>query len=137
MQASSFRVSIALEGSVSPSEDPRKVMVALQNVLGDCQYETEQTHKSITMRSKNMKCIEKMRDQFRDRRIRGVARKLALGSRVEYRLTFMLNRQAAYEGIIALCSSEVESPMGPLYLTIESPELDKLIEWLTAYPEVG
>lgn len=112
-------------------------MVALQNVLGDCQYETEQTHKSITMRSKNMKCIEKMRDQFRDRRIRGVARKLALGSRVEYRLTFMLNRQAAYEGIIALCSSEEESPMGPLYLTIESPELDKLIEWLTAYPEAG
>jgi predicted RNA binding protein with dsRBD fold (UPF0201 family) len=137
MQASNFRVSIALEGHISPSEDPGKVMKALQNVLGDCQYETEQTSKSITMRSKTLKCVEKMRDQFRDRRIRGVARKLAMGSRTEYRLTFMLNRQSAYEGIVALCSSEEESPMGPLYLTIESPDLDKLIEWLTSYPEAG
>ncbi len=137
MQAANFRVSIALEGSLSPSEDPGKVMKALQNVLGDCEYETEQTRRSITLRSRNIRCVEKVRDQLRDRRIRGVARKLALGSKTEYRISFMLNRQAAYEGTIALCSSEDESPMGPLYLTIESPEVDKLIEWLTAHPEVG
>lgn len=137
MQTNNFRVSIALEGSVSPSEDPQKVLKALQNVLGDCEFEVERTRQSIALKSKNIKCVEKVRNQFRDRRIRGVARKLALGSKTEYRLTFMLNRQAAYEGIIALCSIEGESPMGPLYLTIESPELDKLIEWLTFYPEAG
>lgn len=137
MQTSNFRVSIVLEGSVSPSEDPQKVMKALQNVLGECEYQVEETRRSVRMKSKNIKCIEKVRDQFRDRRIRGVARRLALGSKQEYRLTFMLNRQAAYEGIIALCGSEGESPMGPLYLTLESPEVDKLIDWLTSYPEPG
>ncbi len=133
MEKSSLRVSLELEGSVSPSEDPERVLKALRNVLGDCEYEVKQTQTSITLRSGSLRCMVRVRDQFRDRRIRGVARKLALGSKTEYRLTFMLNRQAALEGIIALCSSEEESPLGPLYLTLESPDLDKLIEWLTSY----
>ncbi len=133
MEKSSLRVSLELEGSVSPSEDPEKVLKALRNVLGDCEYDVEQTRTAITLRSGSLRCIARVRDQFRDRRIRGVARKLAMGSRTEYRLTFMLNRQAALEGTIALCSSEEESPLGPLNLTLESPDLDELIEWLTHY----
>lgn len=135
MQSSNIRMSIVLRGSFSSSEDTEKVLMALQNVLGNCEYTTERGENSITLRSTSSKCVEKIRNQFRDRRIRAVARRLAMGSRVGYRLTFMLNRQAAYKGTIALCSNEEESPLGPLYLTLESSELDKLIDWLTTYPE--
>ena len=45
----------------------------------------------------------------------------------------MFNRQAAYAGVLALCGSEAESPLGPIYLRIDSQDLDDVIEWLTAY----
>jgi predicted RNA binding protein with dsRBD fold (UPF0201 family) len=46
-------------------------------------------------------------------------------------LRLLLNRQAAYVGIVALCSAEEQSPMGPLVLRIETPAPEKLIDWLT------
>jgi predicted RNA binding protein with dsRBD fold (UPF0201 family) len=47
--------------------------------------------------------------------------------------SLMLNRQAATVGTIALCGSPEESPLGPIYVTVESITLGAVIDWLTAY----
>ena len=47
----------------------------------------------------------------------------------------MLNRQAAAAGVVALCGTPEESPLGPIYLTIESEDVAKIVDWLAAYPE--
>jgi predicted RNA binding protein with dsRBD fold (UPF0201 family) len=129
----SLRVRLTLSGHVSPSEDPEKVLAAMRNVLGDCDYAVEKGEEEIRLVSVDGRCLKRLRDQLRDRHVRAAARRLAEESRAGTSALLMVNRQAALAGVIALCGSESESPLGPLYLKIESDELDVVIDWLTSY----
>jgi len=126
-----------LRASVSPSEDSSKVLSSLRNVLGDCVYQEEIFDGEVVLSSGSVGCLQRLHDQLRDRRVRDAARRLLLKGRSENTLNMMLNRQAAFAGIIALCNAEDESPLGPIFLTLESAEADKLIEWLTAHQDSG
>jgi predicted RNA binding protein with dsRBD fold (UPF0201 family) len=42
----------------------------------------------------------------------------------------LLNKQAAYSGVIAPVEDWDESSLGPIRVTIDSRDLDKVIEWL-------
>jgi uncharacterized protein len=128
-----FSVSLELRAGVSPSEDPEKVLKAMRNVIGVGEAQVVRNADSIVIISKSRKSLERMRDQLRDRRVRGAARRLILTRSEGGSATIMLNRQAAFEGVIALCDNEVESPLGPIYLRLESDDIEGLTEWLTAY----
>ncbi|TMQ00370.1 MAG: hypothetical protein E6K99_02630 [Thaumarchaeota archaeon] len=66
-------------------------------------------------------------------KVRSAARRLFLTRSEGGSVSIMLNRQAATEGIVALCNREDESPLGPIYLKLESDHLGTLMDWLTAY----
>jgi uncharacterized protein len=85
----------------------------------------------VMLRSSNLECLQKMRDQFRDRHVRDAARRLLLKSMDEGRLRILMNRQAAFVGIIAVVATGEESPLGPLVLELYSDEPQALIDWLT------
>jgi len=127
-------LSIELRARVSPSEDPAKVLKAMENVLNQGEYLVNLGKSSITITSGTSRTLEKIRNQLRDRRVRGAARRLLISRRDGKTSILMLNRQAAFSGIVALCGSEEESPLGPIYLRIESERLEILTDWLTAYP---
>lgn len=124
---------IELRASVAPSEDPLKVLAAMREVLGDCDYTVEEGETSIRLRSSSQGCLQKLHDQLRDRHVRDAARRLMLRLLEGDKLSLILNRQAAAAGVLALCTSATESPLGPLKLEIESDSPQKLIDWLTAY----
>jgi predicted RNA binding protein with dsRBD fold (UPF0201 family) len=125
------RVSVVLEATVSPSENPAKVLRAVKNIIGEVPCEIESSERGVRVRSSSAKSLDLLRDQLRDRRVRGAAkRRLLLGQRGE-EATIMFNRQAASAGVLALCDSEQESPLGPIYLTIRSERIDGVIDWLT------
>jgi len=129
----SASVTISLHATVSPSEDPDKVLAAARNILGDCVYEVEQRDGSLMLRSNEVSCLQKIHDQFRDRHVRAAANRLLLRMRDGRRITILLNRQAATAGVAALCTSATESPLGPLVLQIETDRPEAVIDWLTAY----
>ena len=122
-----------LRASVSPSEDPQKVLAAMLKVLGDCEFSVEEGESSIRLRSGSSRCLQKLHDQLRDRHVRDAARRLMLRLLEGNTLRLMLNRQAAAAGVLALCTTATESPLGPLKMEIESDEPQQLIDWLTAY----
>lgn len=124
---------VELRATVSPSEDPRKVLAAMRRALGDCDCSVEEGAASIRLRSSSTRCLQKLHDQLRDRHVRDAARMLMLASLEGEVLPLKLNRQAAAAGVLALCSNAVESPLGPLNLEIETDAPQKLIDWLTAY----
>src|SRR5437870_2611737 len=88
---------------------------------------------TITVSSNSRRSLEKIRHQLRDRRVRSAARRLLLTKSEGGSVSIMLNRQAASVGIVALCNREDESPLGPIYMRLESDHLGKLMDWLTAY----
>ncbi len=131
--AEGLAVQVRLSASVSPSEDPEKVLDAMRKVLGDCDYSTASGRERMELASGSIACLHRLHDQLRDRHVRDAARRLLLRSLEGRRLTLLLHRQAATVGIIAVCSSEEESALGPLVLEVETEEPQRLIDWLTAY----
>ncbi len=130
-----FEARVALEATISPSEDPTKVLRALQNVLGGVSSKEAVTSKSVRLAADNSKSLFHLREMLRDRHVRSAARKQLLANLSRRSSSLMLNRQAAAAGVVALCASPEESPLGPIYVIIESAELDSVIDWLTAYDE--
>lgn len=134
MSRPDFRMKVRLRATVSPSEDPGKVAGALQNVLGGS-LEAAADERGAELATDDIKVISHVKDQLRDRHVRSAARRQMLINS-KGRATFvMLNRQAAAAGVVAVCGSAGESPLGPIYVNIESDDLPAAIDWLTAYGE--
>jgi len=131
MNAPEYAVRLALSAAISPSEDPEKVASALINVFGEGRADLT-LHSRAELVTENPKVLVHIRDQLRDRHVRTAARRQMLVNAREGSTSLMLNRQAAAAGVIALCGSPEESPLGPIYFRIESQELDTIINWLTA-----
>lgn len=124
---------LVIEATVAPSEDPEKVLKALTNVVGASAFNAYPQLGSIKVRSDDPTSLRELRDQLRDRGVRAAARRLCERRRQGNKVQLMLNRQAAFQGVLVLCSTESESPLGPIQLTISSDRLDQVIQWLTDY----
>jgi len=128
-----LRVRVSVEAEVSPSEDPEKVERAVLNVVADSPGEVRRSGSMVRFTSQDAGSLICLRDQLRDRRVRAVARRLLTDARQGSLTELMINRQAAAAGVVVLCGGQDESPLGPIFLRIESAQLDELIGWLTAY----
>ena len=127
-----IKCRIAFRAGLSPSEDRLKVEEAVRNVIGyDIEFRVDPNR--VHFVTEDTKSLIRLREQLRDRRIRSTARRLLLEEKRAGSTSLMINRQAATIGVIALCGSPEESPLGPIYLTIDSPSIDEVIDWLTSY----
>ena len=124
---------VTLEASVSPSEDPSKVAGALANIAGTGVESVRGGPNSSKLVADDPRVLVSIRDKLRDRHVRAAARRQLLLNKKGRRATLMLNRQAAAAGVLALCGSPGESPLGPVFMTVESAKVDGAIDWLTAY----
>ena len=124
---------VSVEAEVFPSEDPEKVERAVLNVVGDSPGEIKRSSSEVRFRAQELGSLIRLRDQLRDRRVRATARRLLTDARHGRLTELMINRQAAAAGVVVLCGSQDESPLGPIFLRIESAQLDEVIGWLTAY----
>ncbi|MGD0145681.1 MAG: RNA-binding domain-containing protein [Nitrososphaerales archaeon] len=130
-----IRVNVTLEATLAPSEDPRKVLDAMRSIFPENTALADQSSRMIKMVSEEASSLNVMREQLRDRHIRSAARRLLLSALKGDSTSLMLNRQAATVGVVALCSSADQSPLGPIYVTIRSKQIEALIDWLAAYEE--
>ncbi len=105
---------------------------AVRNVLGGLAEPQSETS-VVRFYSTELTSLAHLRDRLRDRHVRAAARRLLQNSIQGGRTELMLNRQAAVAGVIAVCGSPDESPLGPIYLRLESDDLPSAIDWLTAY----
>ena len=129
------KVKVTLEAALAPSEDPKKVLDAMRSIFVENAVLADQSSRMIKLVSEELNSLNFLRDQLRDRHIRGAARKLLLSELKGDSTSMMLNRQAATVGVVALCSSADQSPLGPIYATIRSKQIEAVIDWLTAYEE--
>jgi predicted RNA binding protein with dsRBD fold (UPF0201 family) len=127
------KAKLALEATVSPSEDPEKVLQAMKNIVGEAQCDIATDSHSARLVTEDPRALAHIRDQLRDRHVRSAARRQMLLKSSGRSTSLMLNRQAAAAGVVALCGSPDESPLGPVYLAIESERIEAVIDSLTAY----
>jgi predicted RNA binding protein with dsRBD fold (UPF0201 family) len=135
MPQADLKARVVLKATISPSEDPAKVVDAIRKIVGEVGGDVAVGANSARLTMGDMMSLVRVRDQLRDRHVRSAARRQLLVGRKGNSASLMLNRQAAITGVVALCGSPEESPLGPIYLTIESDHLDEVTDWLTAYEE--
>ncbi|AIF85093.1 hypothetical protein NTE_03058 [Candidatus Nitrososphaera evergladensis SR1] len=127
-------IEVKVEAVVNPSEDPQKVIGAIENVIERCSPEFRYGSRVIG-RAAGSEPLSTIYEQVRSRSAMGVLRRMLLDNRAGTSTWFLLNKQAASAGIAAVIEDEQESPLGPIRVTINCEELDALTDWLV--PESG
>ena len=87
------------------------------------------------VKTEGLHALHHIRVGVKSRFSAGVLRRLFEYNRSNNKTWFLLNKQAAYSGVIAIVESSVESSLGPIMVTITSRDLDRVLEWLVPINE--
>jgi uncharacterized protein len=121
-------VSVSAETLVNPSEDPDKVIRCLVNAVNGGTPRIQNSNALVTC--EGIHSLHHIRIGVKSRLSEGVLRRLLERNRRDNTTWFLLNKQAAHSGVIALVEDWDESSLGPIRVTIDSRDLDKVIDWL-------
>jgi len=126
-------VKVSVEVEVNPTEDPDKVKVAVQKVLGDLHLEKvdSEDRARIVGRAEGLESLSAFYELLRKERILDAARRVLFSGLHGNRVSFYLNKQVAYAGHISFSQSEGESPLGPICVEVHCSRPRELIDWLT------
>jgi len=126
-----IKVDVQISVVVNASEDLLKVFTAVKNIYGNAEpIEKQESNNLVIWKFNGVKALNNFYRKIRERQIITAARRLLLRNIKKDSTWVLLNRQAAYVGNIVLCDEEAESPLGPIILKIESPQLMQVINWL-------
>jgi len=116
-----------------PCEDYDKVRIALKNVVdGELVVESLGDEKYLVIYTSGAEKIERIFNQFRNRKVLATLRKYLLNYSSESEIVFYLHKQAAYRGIYSL-SEPGESPGGEITIIIKVEDPKEVILWLTRF----
>ena len=123
------QIDLKVEAIVNPSEHAQKVIDAIANIFTRCSPELS-FRSRVVGRAVGSDSFSILYEQVRSRSAMGVLRRMLLDNRAGDSTWFLLNKQAATSGIAAIIEDQQESPLGPIRVTINCEELDKVIDWL-------
>jgi hypothetical protein len=126
-------VKIYVEVEVNPTEDPDKVQVAVQKVLGPIHLTKidDKDRAYLKGTAEGLEQLSALQELLRKERIRDAARRVLLSRLDGNTVTFYLNKQVAYAGHISFSQPEGESPLGPIQVEVQCDNPRKLVDWLT------
>jgi len=125
-------IDIYIEAEVNPTEDPEKVKRAIENIIGNAEFEIKPQRRGsiLTAKARGMDGLTKFQNMLRRERIRNAARGVLFEGLSGKSITFYLNKQVAYVGHISFSKPVAESPLGPIKVQIQCGNPRELIDWL-------
>jgi predicted RNA binding protein with dsRBD fold (UPF0201 family) len=130
-----FEVYVAAETMINPSEEPSRVIKCLINTVNGGSPEINEEGNLAMVNTEGLHALHHIKVGVKSRFSAGVLRRLFEYNRSNNKTWFLLNKQAAYSGVIAIVESSVESSLGPIMVTITSKDLDRILEWLVPINE--
>lgn len=129
MNTPSVKCKIEIFCAVNPSEDPKKIELAISNLFYNIELKTEKF--SISGKSNNINSLEKIQESIHSLKSQKIYRR-TLEKHLENNSSwFYLNKQAAFVNKVAICEESEESPLGPIKIILTSHQIDRIINWLT------
>lgn len=129
MNTPSVKCEIEILSSINPSEDPKKVKLAISNLFPKCEIKTENF--SIIGKSNTLDSLEKIHDSIHSTQSQRIYRRTLEKNFNNNSSWFYLNKQAAFANKVAICEESNESPLGPIKVILTSSNFDRIISWLT------
>ncbi len=126
---------VSAETIINPSEEPSRVIKCLINTVNGGSPEINEEGNLAMVKTEGLHALHHIRVGVKSRFSAGVLRRLIEYNRSNNKTWFLLNKQAAYSGVIVIVESSVESSLGPIMVTITSRDLDRVLEWLVPINE--
>lgn len=118
---------LRVEAEVKPTEAKEKVEIAVKRIFPT--LELSLTGNLFVGESTSVESLERLHQLLRQQAIRDSARSVMLRNRRDNAVQFMLNRQVAFVGKVSFTAGE--SPLGPIVVTLEAPDIEGLIDYLS------
>ncbi|MFH0896582.1 MAG: RNA-binding domain-containing protein [Candidatus Bathyarchaeota archaeon] len=130
-------ITVTIEAEVNPTEDPKKVKTAIENLFTPFSTEllAEDRGSLFILKVKGKEGVIKFYTLLRQERILNAARRVLTKGVSSEGITFCLNKQAAYMKRVSFCDPIGESPLGPIRVKIETNDPRTVIDWLA--PRIG
>jgi hypothetical protein len=129
MKSPNISCKIEILSSINLSEDPKKIETAILNIFPNAKLKTDNF--SIISNSKDLHLLEKIYDVVHSNQAQKIYQRQLEKNLDTDSTWFYLNKQAAFIGTISLCEEVEESPLGPIKVILTSPNIDRIIDWLT------
>ena len=129
MKTPSISCKIEFFTLINPSEYPEKIIQAISNIFPNSEIKNEKF--SISATSESLSSLEKIVESVRSRHSQKTYKR-HLQTNLDGNSTwFYLNKQAAFAQKVAICEEAEESPLGPIKVTLTSPQIHGIIDWIT------
>ena len=126
----SVSCKIEIDTPLYPSEDPTKVASTIQRIFADINIISSDY--TITAKSTDIAILKTVFEAIHAKRSQRVYMRNLKKNLQGNTTWFYLNKQAAFVGKIVICVESDESPLGPIKVSINSPNIDSIIEWLAS-----
>ncbi len=117
---------LRVEAEVRPTETQEKVEAAIKQIFPT--LELTRAGDSVVGESTDVGSLSKFHQRLRQQAILDSARSVMLARRRGGSTQIMLNKQVAFVGKVNFTGGE--SPLGPIVVTLEAPDLERLIDYL-------
>lgn len=126
-------MKIRVEAEVYPTESSGKVIQAVKNLFPSIEFilQSKENLQIVVGEGTGLESLENLKNMFKSRKIRAAVRSILKHSKLDSRLVFYMNKQAAYVKQASFTEPFTESPLPPIKVEIEADDIDKVIEWLT------
>ena len=130
MKIPNFKCKIIVNCEINPSEEFDKVSKALNNIFPS--LEILEDKNSINLISEKLDSLENIFENIHSTNsqktfLRNLDKNLKKES-----TWFYLNKQAAFVNKVVMCEDSIESPLGPIKITIFSKQIDSIIDWVAS-----
>ena len=111
-----------IKAVIYPTEDEEKIKKAVKNIF-DINLKKEGNY--IMGESTKISSLNILKEKLKDQAIRDTARSILLNSLTDKKLSFSLNKQAAFVGVV---NFQEKSKLGVMEVEIESDDIMKIID---------
>lgn len=123
-------IEIQVFTPIFPSESVSKVIEAINLVMG-MKIDLEYTNNFLLGTTNKKEVLINTYDQIRNRSVTSVFNRLLISNLNQNTTWFYINKQAATEGVIVLVDKFLESPLGPIKISLTSENILQVIELLS------
>jgi uncharacterized protein len=120
-------LEIIVQTYINPSEELEKVNFAIKNVFPNSNFILKDN--KLHLSTEKLEDLKKIKDQIRSRSTISVLKKVLYKNQNIDITWFLLNKQAAFSGVVVVAEEEDESPLGPIKITIKNRDIEEIIAW--------
>ena len=120
-------LEITVQAYVNPSEELEKVTTAIKNIFPGFNFLLKDN--KLYFSTEKLEILKKIKEQIRSRSTLAVLKKFLYNNQSINITWFLVNKQAAFSGVVVIVEEEDESPLGPIKITIKNQGIEEIIKW--------